>query len=166
MTGVSRVNGVPLAPPPSNFQGFGRLDLAGSLPLAGDARGWRLQIVDSAIFTAAGQEHAYTLTVPAASSGAAARPLVAALVWHDFPAFPASKYVLVNDLDLLVKAPNSEDWWGNGREGGDYHNNVEKVKLTSGVAFAPTSGLAIAFLLASAILVYAPPLFSVYTRRW
>jgi hypothetical protein len=51
-------------------QGFGRLDLSGSLPLAGDARGWRLQLVDNASFAEDGIEHNYTVTVPPSPAGA------------------------------------------------------------------------------------------------
>lgn len=36
--------GLPLEPPPSMRQGWGRVNLAGALPLAGAAPGWRLQV--------------------------------------------------------------------------------------------------------------------------
>jgi hypothetical protein len=53
MRGVSRVNGEPLEPPPSQFQGFGRVNLAKSLPLPGILSRlpawWRLQVGKSFI---------------------------------------------------------------------------------------------------------------------
>jgi hypothetical protein len=39
----AQYNGVPLDPPPSVRQGFGRLHLGRALPLAGGAQGWSLQ---------------------------------------------------------------------------------------------------------------------------
>lgn len=40
----AQYNGVPLDPPPSVRQGFGRANLGYSLPLAGSGLGWNLQV--------------------------------------------------------------------------------------------------------------------------
>lgn len=40
----AQYNGVPLDPPPSVRQGFGRANLGHSLPLAGSGLGWNLQV--------------------------------------------------------------------------------------------------------------------------
>jgi hypothetical protein len=44
MKGVSRINTRRLEPPPSQFQGFGRVDITAALPLAGDPSDWRMQV--------------------------------------------------------------------------------------------------------------------------
>ncbi len=130
MKGVSRVNQKPLAPAPSPFQGFGRLDLS-HLPLKGDESGWRMQVVDQALFTAAEEVHEYEVVVDAEAAAASPRvPLVAVLVWQDYQGFPAQKgggNALVNDLDLTVTTPRGQVAWGNNRTGGDTSNNVEKA---------------------------------------
>lgn len=48
MNGTSVNTGLPLAPPPNFVQGFGRLDLSRSVPLAGNQYGpvWALQVAD------------------------------------------------------------------------------------------------------------------------
>jgi hypothetical protein len=44
MPGVSRINGARLAPPPSQFQGFGRVNVFQTLPLAGGENNYRMQV--------------------------------------------------------------------------------------------------------------------------
>ena len=112
--------GVPLEPPPSPRQGFGRVSLAQqSLPLAAtttDADAVRLFVSDGASLTA-GETHRYCLLLaqpPRAVSLTAADLLDAAaslrelritLGWHDPPAvLAAAGPKLVNDLDLRVTA--------------------------------------------------------------
>jgi len=47
---------------------------------------------------------------------------------QDAPGNPSSSNVLVNDLDLKVESPDgSEVFWGNNVDGGDRHNNNERV---------------------------------------
>ncbi len=134
MTGIARATGAALAPPPTPFQGFGRVDLSASLPLAGDRRGYRLQVIDGAFFEADGLEHTYNITVAASTNTSSPpMPLIVTLVWFDIPAFPGARYVLVNNLDLKVEmAGGGNAWLGNGGASNnasipDYRNNVEKV---------------------------------------
>ena len=56
--------GMPLEPPPSFRQGFGRVQLNRALPLAGrlPADGWRLQVVDGAEIEE-GETHSYCVQV-------------------------------------------------------------------------------------------------------
>jgi hypothetical protein len=56
-------------------------------------------------------------------------PLKATLVWADYPSNPAASGFseLVNDFDLLAESPSSIIFHGNGTEGGDRTNNVEKI---------------------------------------
>jgi len=121
MDGFSEA-GLPLEPPPSSRQGFGRVHLERSIPVDGSsswAEGWRLQIVDSAQLST-GSSHEYCVR---AQGG----PLRVTLVWTDPPASPSAGHALVNDLDLVVRSAglNGEVLLGNGVE--DRRNNVEQV---------------------------------------
>ncbi len=50
-----------LGPPPDAYQGWGRLSLAGSLPLPGlTPAGFALQVADRGQFTASGQQAVLT----------------------------------------------------------------------------------------------------------
>ncbi|KAK9839424.1 hypothetical protein WJX81_001331 [Elliptochloris bilobata] len=129
LEGFESDTGLPLAPPPSFRQGFGRVDLSRSLPLQGSGPGWGLQLVDRATLTT-GQAHQYCVH---ATGG----PLTVTLVWHDYPASPSAAKALVNDLDLFVRAAglNGFPMLGNGGGlGGDLSpdrtNNVEQVAVT------------------------------------
>jgi hypothetical protein len=66
------------------------------------------------------------------------KPFRVTLVWSDAPSSPAAQINLVNDLDLLVIAPNQKLYYGNGvasvigssRDEPDFLNNVEQVLFT------------------------------------
>ncbi|KAK9815878.1 hypothetical protein WJX72_011193 [[Myrmecia] bisecta] len=129
LAGFESDTGLPLAPPPSFRQGFGRVQLSRALPLKGNSLGWRLQVVDMANLTT-GQTHSYCIK----STGG---PLTVTLVWHDYPASTSAATALVNDLDLTVRAAslNGLPFLGNGgAEGGsvsaDRLNNVEQVAIS------------------------------------
>eukprot|EP00210_Caulerpa_lentillifera_P000241 g234.t1 len=116
--------GLPLDPPPSTRQGFGRVHLESSIPLQGSEKwkeGWRIQVVDGADL-ATGQSHKYCVR-------ALGGPIRITLVWTDPPASTSSKSSLVNDLDLSVKSAGLRgiELLGNGRK--DRANNVERVLL-------------------------------------
>ncbi|GFH21541.1 serine protease ABC transporter B family tagA, partial [Haematococcus lacustris] len=110
--------GLPLEPPPSSRQGWGRVDLSGALPLVGSSRAWRLQVVDQANLTQ-GQQHRYC--VQATGGG----PLRITLAWHDFPGDPAAATALVNDLNLEVRAAGLAGLSLLGNGWVDNLNNVE-----------------------------------------
>lgn len=116
--------GLPLDPPPSTRQGFGRVHLETSIPLQSSQKwkeGWRIQVVDKASLQK-GQSHKYCVR-------ALGGPLRITLVWTDPPASLSAKQVLVNDLDLSVKSAGLRgiELLGNGRV--DRDNNVERVVL-------------------------------------
>ncbi|KXZ56645.1 hypothetical protein GPECTOR_1g581 [Gonium pectorale] len=114
MAGVSIANLQPLQPAPSPYQGFGRVDLAASLPLSPAAGGAdapppppssssgsgcfspRLQLVDM-VPIREGDVHTYRLAAPGTG------PIVVTLAWADAPADQLAAVSLVNNLDLEVK---------------------------------------------------------------
>lgn len=116
--------GLPLEPPPSSRQGFGRVLLESSIPITGTSKwkeGWRIQIIDGANLTADGS-HEYCVR-------ALGGPIRVTLVWTDPPASPSAKSALVNDLDLTVRSAGlkGKELLGNGME--DHVNNVERVAV-------------------------------------
>ncbi|BDA48884.1 probable serine protease/ABC transporter B family protein tagD [Coccomyxa sp. Obi] len=132
MDGFEIDTGLPLAPPPSFRQGFGRAHLGRSLPLQGSALDWKLQVINMANLST-GQAHHYCLE-------GLGGPLSVTLVWHDYPAAISTSKTLVNDLDLTIRAAglNGFPFLGNG--GGissdgkytfapDHTNNVEQVSV-------------------------------------
>ncbi|MBK7401817.1 MAG: S8 family serine peptidase [Myxococcales bacterium] len=98
---------------PNNDQGFGRVDLSGSV---GDAVGF----VDEAVTLDGGEEWSTEVQVPAGHG------LVATLVWND----PAGEG-LTNHLDLSVEHASGAFCHGNRGPGDpsiDTTNNVERVR--------------------------------------
>lgn len=81
-----------------------------------------------------GEEKVYNMKV---SSGNI--PLSITMVWTDYPAFPFSSQILINDLDLTLKTPSGKIYKGNSIEngesieGGEYDNknNVERIILNN-----------------------------------
>ncbi|EFJ47816.1 hypothetical protein VOLCADRAFT_91397 [Volvox carteri f. nagariensis] len=123
--------GVQMGRGPDGYQGWGRLNLAGSLPLRGftDPR-VRLQLVDRGEFTAAGQSVSVG-GITATGTG----PVTAVLAYYDYPGDPNSMSVLVNNLDLellvndVAYLGNSEINSANPRP--DVVNTVERVRLNA-----------------------------------
>lgn len=123
MRGFSGSSPLPMAVP-SPVQGWGRVDLATSLPLQGGTAAANLQIVDLAELTAVGEAHVFCLE---AHMGR----LAITLVWHDPPASPAAASPLVNDLDLEVRVAElgGVRLYSQGAPQPDRVNNVERVVL-------------------------------------
>ncbi len=130
---------------PGDREGFGRVMLTGSLPLgAGDPD--RLIIeqrwnnAPDAIEQGGQRVVRFSVTDPT-------RPVRIALSWHDAPGAFGSTDPVVNDLDLVVVAPDGLEFSGNDIAGGasvarsagtgprDPRNNTEVVALP-----APASG--------------------------
>jgi len=105
MTGTEAyANGQTVYP---NFnQGWGRIHLENSLFFKGDLR--RMVIDDNETGLATGESITYSFDVQ--ESGI---PFEVTLVWSDFPGLVNTKPELVNDLDLLVTAPNGNLYRGN-----------------------------------------------------
>eukprot|EP00884_Botryococcus_braunii_P009855 jgi/Botrbrau1/18871/Bobra.177_2s0031.1 len=123
-----RYDGVPLDPPPSNKQGFGRVNLLRSLPIHVDNSTdplWRIQVVDKRPI-GFNQTHKYCVQ---ATGG----PLRITLVWADPPPSSYAGTIAVNDLDLSVWADalNARLLLGNGER--DRINNVEQVATCTAV---------------------------------
>jgi hypothetical protein len=132
LRGYEADTGLPIDPPPSTRQGYGRVSLGTSLFLAArsPAGPARLQVLD-AVPIRTGEVHQYCL---AAGGGA----VTATLVWTDYPGSPAAANSLVNDLDLVVRAEglNGVPVLGNGgsvedSSAPDAVNNIEQVALGS-----------------------------------
>jgi hypothetical protein len=145
MTGENRGN--PLAEPPTNIQGWGRVALDDALYFTGDTR--RLWLVDVANADGLATGETFTTGFGVTSPG---EPLKLTLVWTDPPALAAASPALVNDLDLELVAPDGTRYQGNvwtaddpgipgDREslpdpsGRDATNNLEGILLRS-----PASG--------------------------
>ena len=121
-------------PIPNPHEGWGRIDLAGATAGAGRA------FVDghSILSTNLADTFYFTATAPIS-------PLKVSLAWADYPGNPAASRQLVNDLDLLVTAPDGSTlYYGNHFSAGwsapggsrDVLNNVENVYVQ-----APAGGV-------------------------
>lgn len=110
---------------PSTSQGWGRLNLEKSVNVA---------YINEAVALRTGEKARYTFN---ATSG---QPLKISLVWTDYPGNPTATKQLVNDLDLIITAPNGTKYVGNDfsspyDNNWDEKNNVENVFIN-----APQSG--------------------------
>ncbi len=134
---------------PINFQGWGAVNLAHTLPAAplnGGALSGPVRFIDQSVShaLATGQSNCWSLSL---SSNATAYPLRVTLVWSDPPGNPNAAVKLVNDLDLVVSDRDSgQVYYGNNILAGtdytaatatnqppanDLVNNVENVFLAA-----------------------------------
>jgi outer membrane protein assembly factor BamB len=123
---------------PNNQQGWGRILLDNALYFQGDAR--RLFVDDNPSGVGTHESTSYRYVVQ--NSGV---PLRITLAWTDYPGTPSTTPILVNDLDLVVTAPDGTIYRGNSFTGSnpgrsaanstirDNRNNVEGVILPSPV---------------------------------
>ena len=121
---------------PNNNQGWGRLTLDDTLFFDGDSR--RLIVFDERSGLLTDDVQTYNIAVSDTSIS-----FEVTLVWSDYPGATYSSPNLVNDLDLVVKAPDGTIYLGNQFEGyapgesvknPDEHdrlNNVECVLVLS-----------------------------------
>jgi hypothetical protein len=135
---------------PSHGQGFGRVNLDNSLYFSGDAtNNWYHDAyrADGEAFAAGGANQVRTYSLPVAAGA----PLDVTLAWADAPSLhPAGTPSLVNNLDLVVVAPNGEQYVGNNMNSRatpgvdvaetlanpdvrDVRNPVERVRITAPV---------------------------------
>ena len=129
LTGVYR--GQPLAPPPSDIQGFGRLQLDRILfgppsSAGGRAPIDRLRFVDWSAPLHTGEEHNYTILVHQSADPLLGAQLKVSLAWVDVAAEVMDTTPLVNDLDLVVVVQGFT-YVGNGVT--DRVNTVEQVVI-------------------------------------
>ncbi|KAL0037541.1 hypothetical protein WJX77_001610 [Trebouxia sp. C0004] len=143
-------NGVPLDPPPSSRQGFGRMQLGASLPLIGSST--NMQVVDKVPMAAKGNSQKYCVT-------GAGGPLKVTLVWHDVPAALSAASQLVNDLDLTVYANSLNGYSVLGNGVSDHLNNVEQVSWDN-----LDAGLVVIKVSAYSAIQYGPQLYSLVVQ--
>lgn len=110
---------------PNGNQGWGRVTLDKSLNTA---------FVNETSSLSTSQKATYSFTATAG------KPLKISLVWSDAPASTSASVTLVNDLDLVITAPNGTKYVGNDftapfDNNWDSRNNVENVFIN-----APQSG--------------------------
>jgi len=118
------VNGARPAAGDASGGGFGVMDLAGTVIALKDGS---FRLADEWAGVSGGQEISYTFRVADASA-----PFKATLAWTDPPAGQGSTQTLINDLDLVVRAPDGRFYYGNhflGKNVPDRVNNVEQVYL-------------------------------------
>lgn len=116
-------------PIPNNHEGWGRVDVAAATD------GTR-QFIDDTVGLQTNKKKVYTFNLPGGA------PFKVTLVWTDYPGSLAAARNLVNDLDLVVIAPNGTKYKGNRFSGGwsigggsaDRVNNVENVFISSAMA--------------------------------
>lgn len=116
-------------PIPNEHEGWGRVDVAAAVD------GTR-SFVDEAVGSSTGDTDSYSYSVDGTS------PFKVTLVWSDYPSDEAAAVNLVNDLDLVVTAPDGTTYLGNVFSGGwtvpggsaDRINNVESVYVASPAA--------------------------------
>ena len=131
-------DGWPIDPPPSLKQGWGRIELAASVPLpssvdvdvSAENTPTNLIIVDD-VDDKITESSERGLCVDVDGS---IEDLRATLVWTDYPGSTAAEGALVNNLDLqLIKGGDvlwplsGDDLDGEFHFNGDYYNNVERV---------------------------------------
>lgn len=104
-------------PRPNNVEGWGQINVEASLfPPPGCTN-----IVIDAEGISTGATNTYYVAVPGTNK------LCVTLVWTDYPGSLSAAITLVNDLDLIVRTPDGEIVFGNGKASPDRLNNVEGI---------------------------------------
>ncbi|GIL53620.1 hypothetical protein Vafri_9234 [Volvox africanus] len=118
--GIAMQTGEVMGAAPDVFQGWGRLSLAGALPLPGlTGPNFRIQVADMG--TIEHGEVIHLRGIRATGTG----PVLATLVWFDYPAALMASYALVNDLDLQFSI--NDGMLTSTRD--DHVNTVERAEL-------------------------------------
>ena len=132
---------------PNRNEGWGRVNLSNSL-CTGDSDAGAMMFIDNSTGLKNGEGHEWTYSV---SDGG--MDLILTLVWSDYPGSNTSTVKLVNDLDLVVTAPNGTVYNGNDishpyNDTSDRRNNVERVRIPSpgaGLYRVKVNGYAVSF---------------------
>ncbi|RMF31787.1 MAG: hypothetical protein D6759_09505, partial [Chloroflexi bacterium] len=117
-------------PIPNNHEGWGRVNVA-------NATDGTAQFVDETTGLQTGGVATYQYDI-----GTGGNPFKVTLVWTDYPGSTTAAKALVNDLDLVVTAPDGTTYLGNVFSGGwsqtggsaDRTNNVENVYVQAAMA--------------------------------
>jgi hypothetical protein len=109
---------------PDQSQGWGRSNIGGTLHPELAYPGTSLIFHDYGMITETGKTDVHPVVVTSTAA-----PLSITLVWTDAPAAPYTYTALVNDLDLIVTAPNGHRFYGNfgSLPYADRINNVERL---------------------------------------
>lgn len=104
---------------PNPVEGWGQPDIGDTV----HPRRRMVRLYDG-IHPGAGQTNLFLITVSVSHT-----PLDLALAWTDYPAAAGAGVTRVNDLDLLVTAPNGAVLYPNGGTGRDEANTIERLHL-------------------------------------
>jgi hypothetical protein len=118
---ASDVQRAEIGPRPDSGQGWGRVDVEGSLSPGGQGKRWW---AEESPGLQTGEARQYVLALLTHTV-----PLRVTLVWSDYPASAVAAVDLVNDLDLVLVDPDGGVLWPNGLAGPDRLNNVEQVEV-------------------------------------
>jgi hypothetical protein len=113
---------------PDPVQGWGRVDIAGSLFPSGTRERW---FVDQKGGLHTGSRDTYSRDGWRLTVRDARETLSATLVWTDYRAAPEAARQLVNDLDLVVIGPDQSRHYANRLQAVDRINNVESVDVVA-----------------------------------
>ena len=139
---------IPEGPRPNVVEGWGQVDAGGSLF---PANGQHILLLEGPALSS-DETHALNFLVTNAS------PLNVTMAYSDYPASPAASWALVNDLDLLLIAPDQTRHHPNGLDGPDNLNNLEGLDLP-----VAATGLWSAVVIASNV-PSGPQPFALYVR--
>ncbi|MFZ4398176.1 MAG: S8 family serine peptidase, partial [Kiritimatiellia bacterium] len=106
---------------PNNVEGWGQPDIQNTVHPSG-----RMVRLYDRITASAGATNTFSVTVTVSNT-----PLDIALVWIDYPATAGAGVTLVNDLDLLVTAPDGSTLYPNGGVARDSLNTVETLRVAA-----------------------------------
>ncbi len=107
---------------PNNVQGFGHVNLAGTLILQA---GHFLHLHDTNSLTT-GATNSFVIAVTATTTN----KFIVTMTYSDYWAATGSGKKLVNDLDLTIRKPSGGILYANGRSSPDATNNVEQIEFT------------------------------------
>ncbi len=106
---------------PNNVEGWGQPDIEATVHPSG-----RMVRLYDRINASAGTTNTFPVTVIVSNT-----PLDVALAWIDYPATAGAGVTRVNDLDLLVTAPDGSTLYPNGGSARDILNTVETLRVAA-----------------------------------
>ena len=113
---------IPAGPRPNPVEGWGQIDVAGTLFPAED----RLAaLIESPVALATGASNGFAFLVRSNA------PLTAVLAYSDYPSALSAAANLVNDLDLVLLDPAGIPYYPNGLAGPDPLNNLESIDVAA-----------------------------------
>jgi len=117
--GTNEFREIPEGPRPNVVEGWGHVDLEGSL----FPDGGRTNLLWDRHIAETGTTNRYPITVNGTG------PMKVTLAWSDYPATLAAAAQLVNDLDLCLITPSDQILYPNGGSGPDRLNNLLGVDV-------------------------------------